>query len=104
MPIDVRPATADRWSDLVAVFGRRGEDPSWCWCQLFLCPATAKHLAAEAAPDNRDALCQEITRAVVPPGLIAYVDDHPAGWTRVRPVLPFRVSPATRLSRECSPP
>ena len=36
--IDVRPATADRWSDLVAVFGRRGQDPSWCWCQLFLAP------------------------------------------------------------------
>ena len=38
-----RPATADGWSDLIAVFGRRGEDPSWCWCQLFLRPATAKH-------------------------------------------------------------
>jgi GNAT superfamily N-acetyltransferase len=28
-------------------------------------------------------LHREITRAVVPPGLIAYVDDQPAGWTRV---------------------
>lgn len=89
MPIDIRPATADRWSDLVAVFGRRGEDPSWCWCQLFLRSATAKHSAAEAAPDNRDALCQEITRAVIPPGLIACVDDHPAGWTRVGPRAAF---------------
>ena len=47
MPIEVRPATADRWSDLIAVFGRRGED------------------------------------------LIAYVDDHPAGWTRVGPRAAF---------------
>jgi GNAT superfamily N-acetyltransferase len=82
MPIDVRPATADRWEDLVAVFGRRGQDPSWCWCQLFLRPPAA---AGPAAPDNRDALSQEIKRAAVPPGLIAYVDDHPAGWTRVGP-------------------
>jgi GNAT superfamily N-acetyltransferase len=82
MPIDVRPATADRWSDLIAVFGRRGEDPSWCWCQLFLRSAAAPHPAGHAAPDNRDALHQQIKRAVVPPGLIAYVDDHPAGWTR----------------------
>ena len=36
-------------------------------------------------PDNRDALHQEMTSAAVAPGLIAYVDDHPVGWTRVRP-------------------
>lgn len=89
MPIDVRPATADRWSDLVAVFGRRGEEPSWCWCQLFLRPPSAKPSAEQAAPDNRDALHQEIKRAVVPPGLIAYVDGHPAGWTRVGPRAAF---------------
>jgi GNAT superfamily N-acetyltransferase len=81
MPIDVRPVTADRWSDLVTVFGRRGEDPSWCWCQLFLRP--------EGAPDNRDALYQEIMRAAVPPGLIAYIDGQPAGWTRVGPRAAF---------------
>jgi GNAT superfamily N-acetyltransferase len=34
-------------------------------------------------------LYQEIKRAVVPPGLIAYVDDHPAGWTRVGPRAAF---------------
>jgi GNAT superfamily N-acetyltransferase len=89
MSIDVRPATADRWDDLVAVFGRRGEDPSWCWCQLFLHPAAAKYPAEQPAPDNRDALCQEIKRAKVPPGLIAYVDGHPAGWTRVGPRAGF---------------
>ncbi len=89
VPIDVRPVTADRWSDLVAVFGRRGEDPSWCWCQLFLRSETARPAASEAGPDNRDALRQEITRAAVPPGLIAYVDDQPAGWTRVGPRAAF---------------
>jgi hypothetical protein len=53
MSVQVRPATADRWSDLVRVFGRRGEDPSWCWCQTFLRPAADTAPAREPAPDNR---------------------------------------------------
>lgn len=83
MPIDVHPATADRWTDLVAVFGRRGEDPSWCWCSVFLRPRAAQSQVPGAVPDNRSALRQEIMHAAVPPGLIAYVDGQPAGWTRV---------------------
>lgn len=81
MAVQVRPATADRWGDLVRVFGRRGEDPSWCWCQRFL----------DATPDadNRDTLRQEITQAAVPPGLVAYLDDQPVGWTRVGPRADF---------------
>jgi GNAT superfamily N-acetyltransferase len=80
--IEVRPATPDRWSDLVTVVGRRGDDPSWCWCQIFLRSEQAPS-AAEGPPDNRDALYEEVTHAAVPPGLIAYLDDHPVGWTRV---------------------
>lgn len=89
MTIDVRPATADRWSDVVTVFGRRGEDPQWCWCQRFLGSDTGRRPLTEAAPDNRGALHYEITRAAVPPGLIAYVDDRPAGWTRIGPRSSF---------------
>jgi GNAT superfamily N-acetyltransferase len=83
MSIEVHPATAARWTDLVAVFGRRGEDPSWCWCSVFLRPRAAEPQVPGAAPDNRRALRQEITQAAVPPGLIGYVDDQPVGWTRV---------------------
>lgn len=81
--IEVRPATADRWSDLVTVFGQRGDDRSWCWCQNFLRTEDAAPPASDVPPDNRDALYEEITHAAVAPGLIAYVDDHPVGWTRV---------------------
>jgi GNAT superfamily N-acetyltransferase len=81
--IEVRPATADRWSDLVTVFGRRGEDPSWCWCQIFLRSERTTPPAGEVPPDNRDALYEEVTHAAVAPGLIAYVDGRPVGWTRV---------------------
>jgi GNAT superfamily N-acetyltransferase len=85
MPVQVQPATADRWDDLVKVFGRRGEDPSWCWCQLFLGSGADRPARAGGRPDNRSALRQEITHAALPPGLIAYVDDRPVGWTRVGP-------------------
>jgi GNAT superfamily N-acetyltransferase len=84
MSIEVRPATADRWHDVVTVFGRRGGDRSWCWCQLFLRSGAARP-SASAPPDNRGALRREIIHAAVPPGLIAYVDDHPVGWSRVGP-------------------
>ena len=36
MSIHVRPATADRWDDVAALFGRRGGGASSCWCQVFV--------------------------------------------------------------------
>jgi GNAT superfamily N-acetyltransferase len=98
--IQVRPAAADRWSDLVTVFGRRGEDPSWCWCRLFLRPAISESAASVPGQDNRDALYQEITRAAVPPGLIAYDGNQPVGWTRIGPRSAFpRVSGNRALAK-----
>ncbi len=100
MSVQMRPATADRWSDLVKVFGRRGEDSSWCWCRLFLRSATCETEALRPRPDNRDALRQEITHAAVPPGLLAYVDDQPVGWTKVGPRSDFpRVSGNRALAK-----
>lgn len=83
--IQVQPATTDRWDDLVTVFGRRGQDLSWCWCQLFVNSATDEPSSPGLKPDNRRSMRQEITRASVPPGLIAYVEDQPVGWTRIGP-------------------
>lgn len=89
MAVQVRPATADRWSDLVRVFGRRGEDPSWCWCQRFLGSATRGSGDSTPNLDNRGALRREITHAAVPPGLLAYLENQPVGWTRVGPRADF---------------
>jgi GNAT superfamily N-acetyltransferase len=98
--IEVRPATPDRWGDLVTVFGRRGDDPSWCWCRLFLRSTRCELPEPDAPPDNREALRQEIAEAAVPPGLLAYVDDVPVGWTRVGPRSAFpRVNENTALAR-----
>jgi GNAT superfamily N-acetyltransferase len=74
--IRVEPATPQRWADVGSAFGTRGARPDSCWCQRF-----RRHTEA----DNRTALHREITEAQVPIGLLAYVDDSPAGWTRVVP-------------------
>lgn len=77
MTIETAPSTAARWDDVVAAFGRRGEDPSWCWCQRFF--------GGSDTDDNRASLRLEVSTSVVPPGIVAYVDEVPAGWTRVMP-------------------
>ena len=89
MSVQVRPATPDRWNDLVRVFGRRGDDPSWCWCRIFLDSATSESATSKPRPDNREALRQEIVDAPVAPGLLAYVENQPVGWTRVGPRSDF---------------
>jgi GNAT superfamily N-acetyltransferase len=38
-----------------------------------------------SSPNNREALYHEIEHSSTPPGLLAYVDDKPVGWTRVGP-------------------
>jgi GNAT superfamily N-acetyltransferase len=76
MEIRVEPATAQRWADVEVSFGRRSSNPDSCWCQRF------RH---HDEPSNRAALQQELDTAQVPIGLLAYVHDHPAGWTRVVP-------------------
>ena len=75
------PASPERWDDIVTVFGRRGEDPGWCWCQRFM----EAPIDGTTVTDNRDALRHEIQSASVPPGVLAYVDESPAGWARVMP-------------------
>lgn len=79
--IQIAAATPDRWDDIVATFGRRGNDPGWCWCRRFLDPRTN----GTDPSDNREALRQEIITARSPPGLVAYRDGAPVGWTRVNP-------------------
>ena len=77
MNIETAPSTPAVWGDIVSAFGRRGDDPSWCWCQRFL--------GGSEATDNRAALQLEVSTSPVPPGLVAYVDGLPAGWTKVMP-------------------
>ena len=74
--IRVETAAPDRWSDVMAAFGVRASTPNSCWCQRF---------RTHDQPSNRDELHREIEAADIPVGLVAYVDDSPAGWSRVVP-------------------
>jgi len=81
----IRPATPEEWDDVVEVFGRRGDDPAWCWCRRFLDPPPEQAGLPREDRDNRAALHREVVDADVPPGLIAYLDGRPLGWSRVGP-------------------
>jgi GNAT superfamily N-acetyltransferase len=78
----IRHATADRWPDLEALMGERG-DPSRCWCQYYRSDEPYRH---GARTENRDAMQQQVTRSVVPHGVLGYDDDgRPVGWCAVAP-------------------
>jgi GNAT superfamily N-acetyltransferase len=74
--VRVESATPDRWADVVGAFGARASRPDSCWCQRF---------RTHDRPSDRDELHREIEAADIPVGLVAYVDDSPAGWSRVVP-------------------
>lgn len=61
---------------MVAAFGLRGPNPDSRWCQRF---------REHDESSNRAALRRELDEAEIPVGLLAYVNDQPAGWTRVVP-------------------
>ncbi len=82
--IQTRVAKADDWDDVVAAFGRRGQDPDWCWCRRFF-GGSENNTENSGGITNRAALRLEIESASIAPGLLAYVDDTPAGWSRVMP-------------------
>lgn len=92
--VDVRPVTADRWPDLVALFSDNGAS-SGCWCMWFrVAPRT---WSANGNKGNRAAM-ERIVAANDAPGLIAYENERPVGWVSVAPRLDFEriAGPADR--------
>ena len=81
MDLRIEPVTAQRWPDLVAVFGERGE-ASRCWCAYFRMPRPQW----EAAPvGRRRDLLHGVVAAGREPGLVAYLAGEPVGWVSVAP-------------------
>lgn len=79
-PLTIYPATPARWDDLASVFGHRG-GPARCWCQYFIDP----EWSFDASEANRAALLCQVVGQHPAPGLIAYLDEEPAGWVEVGP-------------------
>jgi GNAT superfamily N-acetyltransferase len=84
--IDIRPLTADRWSDLVELFERPGASIArGCYCMVYrrsgghAPPSGMTHSQA-----NRRDLEALVNRGVVP-GLLGYEDGRPVGWISLGP-------------------
>lgn len=76
-----QPVTPERWKDLERVFGPRGAC-SGCWCMWYRIKRS--EWSRNGSDGNRKAL-KRIVDAGEVPGLLAYVDDEPAGWVSVAP-------------------
>jgi GNAT superfamily N-acetyltransferase len=83
--IDVVPATADRWPDVVTLLGGNGD--LGCWCQAPRGRAVGYGKSNPGA--RREALRAQLDEEP-PAGMLAYVDGEVAGWCGFgpRPALP----------------
>lgn len=79
--LEIVPATADRWDDLLHLFGPSGAYSN-CWCTWWI--LTGKEFGS-AKPDERRAVLESLVQDGEEPGLIAYRDGRPIGWCAVGP-------------------
>ncbi|HEV8545542.1 MAG TPA: GNAT family N-acetyltransferase [Candidatus Limnocylindrales bacterium] len=84
-PIEVVPATPDRWDDVAVLMGGNGD--IGCWCQALRGIVAG---ASAQEPGARRSALREQLGDDPPAGLLAYVDDEVAGWCGFapRPRLP----------------
>jgi GNAT superfamily N-acetyltransferase len=91
VPLDVLPATGDRFSDIAAVLAPSGKGA--CWCMYYRMTSSQygrvpAHQLPQAARTRRDLLH---ARADEPPapGMLAYLDGMPVGWCGLGPRTEF---------------
>lgn len=87
MPITVRPLTAERWDDLVAVFEAKGCSVArGCWCMYYRVRGKGAYTrpSEEQRALARDAL-KSLAHKDPPPGLIGYRGRQPVGWISLGP-------------------
>lgn len=93
---EFHPATADRWADVVKVFGPRGACAG-CWCMWPRLPS-AEYRRGSGAPNRRR--LERLVRGGEPPGLLAYADGEPVGWCALAPRSDY---PRLETSRVMAP-
>jgi GNAT superfamily N-acetyltransferase len=91
-PIDVVPATTERWSDVETMLGGNGD--RGCWCQA---PRGRAVGYGKSEPGARREAIQAQLEEDPPPGMLAYVGGEVAGWCGFgpRPSLPRLVNSRT---------
>src|SRR5438093_11547898 len=81
MTVVIHPFTPARVEDFQKLFGKNGACAG-CWCMWWRLPR--KQWVAQKGEGNRRAI-RKLVQSESAPGLIAYVDDEPAGWCAVAP-------------------
>jgi len=75
MPIEVKPATANRFDDVAAILDPRGT--AVCWCLFYrLSSGDYDRLAHQDRPD----FVRELLGRTPAPGVLAYLGGQPVGW------------------------
>lgn len=91
MPIEVRPATSQRFDDLATMLGPKNPTSTVCWCLSHrLDSKTSRGLVGPARGEH----VRKLTERPVAPGVLAYDGETVVGWAAVAPraELPFERS------------
>lgn len=81
----VHPLTPGRMADLDAVFQARGcSVAKGCYCMYYRVAGPGEHPGGPRGPRYRRMLAK-LAAGDLPPGLIGYVGDTPAGWVSLGP-------------------
>jgi GNAT superfamily N-acetyltransferase len=96
--VRIVPANEAAWDDLAAIFGTT-DYPGRCQCQHFKVPGA---FWRDSTQEQRTAMLQAQTACGEPDapmtsGLVAYVDDVPAGWVAVEPRIAYPRLRTTRI-------
>lgn len=86
--VQVRPLTAERWPDLVELFGPSGGFSN-CWCTWWRQTGGEFDRGIRDKGAGNKALLHGITMEHREPGLVAYRDGLPVGWISVAPRLEY---------------
>jgi GNAT superfamily N-acetyltransferase len=83
--LEILPATAERWPDVVTLLGGNADRGCWCMSWRGAEGATAAAFGRAAPGANRDALESQVRFGTFAPGVIAYLDGQPVGWCGLGP-------------------
>ncbi len=81
LELQFHPLTADRWPDLMKLFGPKGACGG-CWCMWWRL-SRAEFERKKGAGTKR--ALHRIVDSGPPPGILAYLEGEPVGWCAVAP-------------------
>jgi GNAT superfamily N-acetyltransferase len=91
--LDIQPLTAERWDDLVTLFGQRGAMDD-CWCMFWRLP---RKQMRGMTPEQKKESLHHMALSDQVAGLLAYKDGQPVGWCSVGPRQDYQALENSRL-------